>query len=73
MKNGFSDACAIAGIGETEIGKLPDRTSLSLHIEAAVAAIRDAGLERNDVDGLLAMPPYDDPAFMFCIQVSEGI
>ena len=73
MKNGFSDACAIAGIGETEIGKLPDRTSLSLHIEAAVAAIRDAGLERNDVDGLLAMPPYDDPAFMFCIQVSEGL
>ncbi len=73
MKNGFQDNCAIAGIGETKIGKLPNRTSLSLHIEAAVAAIRDAGLERKDVDGVLSMPPYDDPAFMFCVQVSEGL
>ncbi|MDP6618339.1 MAG: thiolase family protein, partial [Nitrospinota bacterium] len=73
MKNGFPGSCAIAGIGETDVGKLPDRTSLSLHIEAAAAAIRDAGLSKADIDGVLSMPPYDDPAFMFCIQVAEGL
>ena len=73
MKNGFPGSCAIAGIGETDVGKLPDRTSLSLHIEAAAAAIRDTGLSKADIDGVLSMPPYDDPAFMFCIQVAEGL
>ena len=73
MKNGFPGSCAIVGIGETDVGKLPDRTSLSLHIEAAAAAIRDAGLSKADIDGVLSMPPYDDPAFMFCIQVAEGL
>lgn len=73
MTNGFPGSCAIAGIGETDVGKLPDRTSLSLHIEAAAAAIRDTGLSKADIDGVLSMPPYDDPAFMFCIQVAEGL
>jgi len=73
MNNGFPGSCAIAGIGETDVGKLPDRTSLSLHIEAAAAAIRDTGLSKADIDGVLSMPPYDDPAFMFCVQVAEGL
>ncbi|MBI2880318.1 MAG: thiolase family protein [Candidatus Tectomicrobia bacterium] len=73
MPDGIRDACAIAGIGETAIGKLPDRTSLSLHVEAAAAAIRDAGLSKEEVDGVLSMPPYDDPAFLFCMQVAEGL
>ncbi|MFQ5913004.1 MAG: thiolase family protein [Nitrospinota bacterium] len=73
MENGIRDACAIVGIGETAIGKLPDRTSLSLNVEAAAAAIRDAGLSKEEVDGVLSMPPYDDPPFMFCMQVAEGL
>lgn len=73
MTKGFPGSCAIAGIGETDVGKLPDRTSLSLHIEAAAAAIRDTGLSKANIDGVLSMPPYDDPAFMFCIQVAEGL
>jgi acetyl-CoA acetyltransferase len=43
----------IAGAAETDaIGKLPDKSTLELHIEAAVNAVADAGLTLRDIDGL---------------------
>lgn len=45
--------CAIAGVGETEIGRLADETSISLHVKAAALAIEDAGIDKHDIDGLL--------------------
>lgn len=47
------DRCAIAGVGQTAFTKASGRTVLSLATEASVAAIADAGLERNDVDGII--------------------
>lgn len=43
---------AIAGVGESACGVVPDRTALQLHADAAAAALADAGLELADVDGL---------------------
>ena len=45
---------AIVGVGYTPQGKVPGRTSLSFHLEASSNAIRDAGLKREDIDGLLS-------------------
>jgi acetyl-CoA acetyltransferase len=43
----------IAGAAETdEIGKLPGKSTLQLHLEAAVNAVADAGLTMRDVDGI---------------------
>jgi acetyl-CoA acetyltransferase len=43
----------IAGAAETDaIGRLPDKSTLQLHIEAAVNAVADAGLTMRDIDGL---------------------
>jgi acetyl-CoA acetyltransferase len=43
----------IAGAAETDaIGKLPDHSTLQLHIEAAVNAVADAGLRMRDIDGI---------------------
>ncbi|MFC1825079.1 thiolase family protein [Thermodesulfobacteriota bacterium] len=47
------DKYAIAGIGYTPQGKLPDRSALSFHVEACANAIRDAGLKKEDIDGLI--------------------
>jgi acetyl-CoA acetyltransferase len=44
---------AIAGVGETRVGKVPDRSSLQLHAEATLLALADAGLEPGDVDLLI--------------------
>ncbi len=44
---------AIVGAAESdEIGKLPHKSALALHAEAARNALADAGLTRDDVDGL---------------------
>jgi acetyl-CoA acetyltransferase len=43
----------IAGAAETNgLGKLPDHSTLQLHIEAAVNAVADAGLTMRDIDGV---------------------
>ncbi|MDF3311151.1 thiolase [Rhodococcus sp. T2V] len=44
---------AIVGAAETDdIGVLPDQSALSLHLEAARNALRDAGLSPSDIDGV---------------------
>lgn len=52
----MSRRAVIAGVGHTEFGKLEGRTAWHLETEAAAAAVRDAGLGRSDVDGLLTDP-----------------
>ena len=43
----------IAGAAETNaVGKLPDYSTLQLHVEAAVNAVADAGLRMRDIDGI---------------------
>lgn len=44
---------AIVGVGYSPQGKVPDRTSLSFHLEACANAIADAGLKKEDIDGLI--------------------
>jgi acetyl-CoA acetyltransferase len=43
----------IAGAAETDaVGKLPNHSTLQLHVEAAVNAVADAGLTMRDIDGI---------------------
>ena len=50
----IKDQYAIVGVGYTPQGKVPERTTLSFHLEAAAGAIADAGLQREDIDGLIS-------------------
>jgi acetyl-CoA acetyltransferase len=43
---------AIVGIGMTEVGPQPERTSLGLAADALQLALADAGLQRSDIDGI---------------------
>jgi acetyl-CoA acetyltransferase len=61
MEN-LKDKTAIVGVGYTPQGKVPGRTSLSFHLEAARNAIIDAGLKAQDIDGLLIQPAMGDPS-----------
>jgi len=47
------DRCAISGIGATAFSARSGRNPLSLATEAALAAIADAGLRPDDVDGIV--------------------
>jgi acetyl-CoA acetyltransferase len=55
MKNPEQTA-VISGIGQSAIGRRLGRDELDLTIEAALAAIADAGLEIDDIDGLATYP-----------------
>jgi acetyl-CoA acetyltransferase len=49
----LSGTCCIVGVDESdEIGTLPGKSQLTLHLEAATNALRDAGLSVGDVDGV---------------------
>ena len=50
----FRDSTAVAGVGLT-IGHFPDKTPLSVAVEAFQLALADSGLERKDVDGLVCL------------------
>lgn len=46
----------ISGIGQSAIGRHLGRSALELTLEASLAAIADAGLDRADIDGLATYP-----------------
>ncbi len=48
-------AC-ITGIGQSEVGRRLGRDPLELSLDACLAAIQDAGLTRDDIDGLATYP-----------------
>jgi acetyl-CoA acetyltransferase len=68
MKN----KAAIVGVGYTPQGKVPGRTSLSFHLEAARNAIADAGLNIKEIDGLLIQPVMGDPS-VTAVQVAQHL
>jgi acetyl-CoA acetyltransferase len=51
------DRAAMTGIGETTYSRNSGRSVVSLQMEAALAAIADAGLSPKDIDGIIAYAP----------------
>jgi acetyl-CoA acetyltransferase/uncharacterized OB-fold protein len=52
----FEDKVAITGVGLSQIGRRLMRHPVSLAVEAARAAVADAGLTMDDIDGLSTYP-----------------
>ncbi len=46
----------ISGIGQSAIGRPLGRTDIDITVEACLAAVADAGLTRDDIDGLATYP-----------------
>ncbi len=63
----LSSSIAIAGVAESDLGKVPDKTALELQAQAARRALVDAGLTLRDVDGVFA---HTDDRFS-SLQLSE--
>lgn len=49
----IADRCAIVGVGNTAYTRGTDRSTLQLQLEASLAAMADAGVDRTDIDGVL--------------------
>src|SRR5579862_5317077 len=51
-RNPLKNKVAIVGVGSTPYGRDLERSELSLGLEAALKAIEDAGIDRQEIDGL---------------------
>lgn len=61
----------ITGIGDTPVGELPGSSCMALHAQAALAAIKDAGLQVSDIDGVLCAYSFTQPHLMLASVFSE--
>ena len=52
----FESRSVLSGIGRSDIGRRLLRDPLSLAVDACLAAVEDAGLELEDIDGLSTYP-----------------
>ncbi len=51
----------VSGAYATQVGTLPGRSTMSILVEAGLGAVRDAGLEIGDIDGLLCAYSISQP------------
>lgn len=61
----------IAGVGETDQGKIPDKSSFHFLSEASKIAIKDAGIKKSDVDGLITAFSLVEHTFMHCTTFAD--
>ncbi len=66
----IKDQVAIVGIGSTGFSRRGDRSSQAMALDASVAAIRDAGLTRDDIDGIVAT---GEPGAVGAHQLASGL
>jgi acetyl-CoA acetyltransferase len=52
----FEKNVAITGIGQSEVGRPSAKSAMRLTLDAALQAIADAGLQRDDIDGVACWP-----------------
>ena len=63
----------IAGTGQTEFGKLPGRSTISMNAEACRKALQDAGVEKERVDALFVKYPTSSFSSMYGQTLAEAL
>lgn len=63
--------CTIVGVGETTVGKRPEATTNSLHLEAIRNCLEDAGIKASEVDGFLTNQPLNDAHRSYAVRLAH--
>jgi acetyl-CoA acetyltransferase len=59
----YGRSVAVVGAAHSRLGEVPGSTAIGLMADAAVAAVADAGLTKDDIDGIVVRGPDDEYAF----------
>lgn len=71
MGKSWSRQIAIVGIGESDLGTVPDKDPMQLHAQAAKRALDDCGLTNRNVDGVLTAGIANQLILMHSTVVAE--
>ena len=71
MSRTLRGEAAIIGTGRSQVGRVPGRSPLHLAADATRAALADAGLQKTDLDGVLACSAFASPFHRFSVAFSE--
>ncbi|PWC94094.1 thiolase family protein [Azospirillum sp. TSO5] len=61
----------VSGVADTAVGRLDGTSCMALHAEAATAALADAGLRADEVDGVLCAYSLAEPHLMLSSVFNE--
>ena len=67
----ISGRYAIVGVGETKVGKRPEASTHSLHLECIKACLDDAGVKASDVDGFITNQPLNDAHRSYAVRMAN--
>jgi len=73
MNSKFRDRTAIVGVGYSAISRNSGKTTLSLAVDAVLAAIADSGLHVTDIDGMASFSVSGDSASPSLVAAALGI
>lgn len=62
---------AIVGAADTVVGKVPDLSATELCVDAALRALADAGIDKDEVDGLVTCQSMAEPHLYHAETVAE--
>ncbi len=62
---------AIVGAADTEVGVVPHLSATQLYVKAAKLALEDAGITKNDVDGLITCISFVEPFMYHAEMIAE--
>ncbi len=69
--NSLRGKVAIVGAADTEVGKLPHSSATGLCVEAALRALADAGIHKDQVDGLVTCHSMTEPHMYHAEAIAE--
>jgi acetyl-CoA acetyltransferase len=73
MDRSLRGAAAIAGVAHTQLGTTPGKSAMELNCEAALAAVADAGVGIDEVDGLIVFGSRADDHTRYQALVAEHL
>jgi len=64
-------SAAIAGVGESEVGRVPGLSATQIYAKACRLALEDAGLTNEDVDGVITANSWSEPHYYHAEWIAE--
>src|SRR6185437_15477530 len=62
---------AIVGVADTEVGVVPQYSAMQLYVKAAKLALADAGIKKDEVDGLITCISFVEPYMYHAEMIAE--